>query len=81
MQTLITQKYILRDAINRREFKKYVQKIIRATKNVEMINVQNQLNFIYNDINIDERIDDLRRSKTKMTLNELLSDLNKFKHD
>ena len=81
MQTFVTQKYILRDAINRRKSKKYVQKIIRATKNVEMINVQNQLNLIYNDIDIEMRIDDLRRLKTKMTLNELLSDLNEFKHD
>ena len=81
MQTLIIQKYILRDVINRRKFKKYTQKIIRATKNVEMINVQNQLNFIYNNINIEIRVDDLYRSKTKMTLNKLLNDLNKFKHD
>ena len=81
MQTLITQKYILRDAINRRKLKKYVQKIIRTTKNIEKTNIQNQLNLIYNDININVRVDDLRRSKTKMILNELLSDLNKFKYD
>ena len=81
MQTFVTQKYILRDAINRRKSKKYTQKIIRATKNVEIINVQNQLNLIYNDINIEMRVDDLRRFKTKMILNKLLSDLNKFKHD
>ena len=46
-----------------------------------MINVLNQLNFIYNDIDIDVRIDTLRRLKNSTTINEMLSDMNEFKHD
>ena len=81
MNNLIYQKYIMRDAINRRKFREYAQKIIRFVKNVDMINVQNRLNLIYNDINIDVRNDDFRRFKTIIFLNDMLSDLNEFKHD
>ena len=35
------KKYILRDVFNRREFKKYIQKILRLIKNVEFDNLQN----------------------------------------
>ena len=46
------KKYIFRDVFNRRESRKYVQKILRLIKNVEFNNLQNQLNIIYNNINL-----------------------------
>ena len=60
---LFNERYTLRDAINRREFRKYVQKIFRLIKDVNLNNVKNQLNFIYNDIDNSFRKEDIKRSK------------------
>ena len=46
-----------------------------------MTSVENQLDLIYNDIDIEIRIDNLRRLKKSITLNHFLSDLDEFKHD
>ena len=81
MNNLIQQRYTLRDAIAHRESREYVQKIIRLIKNVDMINVLNQLNLIYNDIDVDVKIDIFRRFKNSITINEMLNDMNEFKHD
>ena len=81
MNSLIQQRYTLRNVVSQRESREYAQKIIRLIKNVDMINVLNQLNLIYNDIDIDVRIDTLRRLKDSTTINEMLSDMNEFKHD
>ena len=75
------QRYILKNVVTQREFREYAQKIIRLIKNAEMINVLNQLNFIYNDIDIDVRIDTLRRFKDSIIINEMFNDMNEFKHD
>ena len=75
------QRYTFRDAIVHRESRKYVQKIIRLIKNVDMINVLNQLNLIYNDIDVDVRIDIFRRFKNNIIINEMFNDMNEFKHD
>lgn len=45
------------------------------------MNLQNQLDLIYNDIDIDVRAKNLRRFKSNMSLNDLLSELNEFKYD
>ena len=81
MNNLMQQRYILRNVVTQREFREYAQKIIRLVKNAEMISVLNQLNFIYNGIDIDVRVDTLRRSKNNIIINEMLSDMNEFKHD
>ena len=81
MNNLIQQRYILRDAASQRESREYTQKIIRLVKDVDMISVLNQLNFIYNDIDVDVRIDTLRRFKTNIIVSEMLDDMNEFKHD
>jgi hypothetical protein len=81
MNNLMQQRYILKNVVTQREFREYAQKIIRLIKNVDMINVLNQLNFIYNDIDVDVRIDTLRRFKNNIIINEMFSDMNEFKHD
>ena len=75
------QRYTLRNVATQRESREYAQKIIRLAKNVDIINVLNQLNLIYNDIDVDVRVDTLRRFKDSTTINEMLSDMNEFKHD
>ena len=81
MNSLVQQRYTLKNIVVQRESRKYAQKIIRLIKNVDMINVFNQLDLIYNDIDIDVRIDTLRRFKNNITINEMLNDMNEFKHD
>ena len=81
MNDLMQQRYTFRDAIAHRKSRKYVQKIIRLFKNVDMINVLNQLNLIYNDIDVDVRIDTFCRFKNNIIINEMLNDMNEFKHD
>ena len=81
MNSLMQQRYTLRDVAAQRESREYAQKIIRLAKNADMINVLNQLDLIYNDIDIDVRADTLRRFKNNTTINEMLSDMNEFKHD
>ena len=81
MNSLVQQRYTLRDVAVQRESREYAQKIIRLVKNVDMINVLNQLNLIYNDIDVDVRVDTLRRFKNSTIINEMLSDMNEFKHD
>ena len=75
------QRYIFRDAATQRESREYVQKIIRLVKNADIINVLNQFDFIYNDIDIDVRANTLRRFKNSIIINEMFSDMNEFKHD
>ena len=75
------QRYTLKNVVVQREFREYAQKIIRLIKNVDIINVFNQFDFIYNDIDIDVRTDTLRRFKNNIIINEMLNDMNEFKHD
>ena len=81
MNNLVQQRYTLRNVVTQREFREYAQKIIRLIKNADIINVLNQFDFIYNDIDIDVRVDTLRRFKNNIIINEMLSDMNEFKHD
>ena len=81
MNDLMQQRYTFRDAVAHRESRKYAQKIIRLIKNADMTSVLNQLNLIYNDIDVDVRIDIFRRFKNSTTINEMLNDMNEFKHD
>ena len=81
MNSLMQQRYTLKNIVIQREFREYAQKFIRLIKNVDMINVLNQLNFIYNDIDIDVRVDTLRRFKNNIIINEIFNDMNEFKHD
>ena len=81
MNSLMQQRYTLKNVVVQRELREYAQKIIRLVKNVDMINVFSQFDFIYNDIDIDVRIDTLRRFKNNIIINEMFSDMNEFKYD
>ncbi len=81
MQTLVTQKYILRNAASRRKSREYAQKILRVAKNVDITEIQNQLDLIYNNIDIEICADNLRRLRQNTSINDLLVNINKFKHN
>ena len=39
MNVILHERYIIRDAVNKREFRKYAQKIARSAKNVDFIEI------------------------------------------
>ena len=80
---MIKEKYILRDAVNHRKSREYIQKMIRLIKDAGLNLLQNQLNIIYNDIDFSLRKKDVKRSKIKaeVTLSNMMKNLNEAKHD
>ena len=78
---MIKKKYVLLDAINRRKFREYAQKILRLIKNVDLNTLQIYLNIIYNDIDSLLRKNDIKRFKIEIILNDILKNLNDCKHD
>lgn len=66
---LLRKKYTMNDVWQHRESKKYAQKIIRCVKSAEMNSVFNQLNMMYNEINVKFRRD-LRKLTNITLLNE-----------
>ena len=45
------------------------------------MNERNQLNFIYNDIDIEIRVNDLRRSRDIIIINDYFKKFDEFKYD
>ena len=80
IDSLLKEKYTLRDAANRREPREYAQRILRASKDAKFTDVRNQLDVIYNGLDSELRRD-IRRPKDGTTLQDFLSDLDDFKHD
>ena len=62
-----------------RELKKYVQKIIRCAKSTQMNSIFNQLNIVYNDIDVELR-KDLRKFTNTTILNIFLQDFDECKN-
>ena len=80
MDTLLKEKYTLRDASQRREPGEYAQNILRASKDAGFTSTKNQLDVIYNGIDPELRRG-VRRPKEKTTISDFLDDLEDFKHD
>ena len=81
LKIITKKKYIFRVVFNRRESREYVQKILRLIENVDLNNLQNQLNIIYNNIDSLLRKNDIKRLKINVILNAFLKNLNDCKHD
>ena len=61
MEALTKERYTIRDAANRREPREYAQKMLRLAKDAGMSLVQNQLDLMFNGIDLDVRASDIRR--------------------
>ena len=61
-------------------FENTLRKFLKKIKNCRM-NERNQLNFIYNDIDIEMRVNDLRCSRNIIIINDYLKKLDEFKYD
>ena len=80
IESLLKERYTLRDASSRREPREYAQKILRTSKDAGLTNVKNQLDMIYNGLDPELRRD-VRRPRDSTKLNDFLEELDDFKHD
>lgn len=75
---LLKERYTMEDARRHRELREYAQKIIRWAKTAEMPSVFNQLNVIYNGVDVRLRRD-LARPINTMSLDDYLQVMDSFK--
>lgn len=80
INSMLNEKYTLQDAFNRRESRSFAQKIIQAVKDAKLNNVKNQLDIMYNVIDLKLR-QDIKRSNDQITLNSFMSDIDDCKHE
>jgi hypothetical protein len=76
---LIKEKYTLKNSRGRREFKKYAEVILRATKFVELISKISHIFLIFNEIDLKFQRD-LFMFKVDFKLNSFLTNLNDKKN-
>ena len=81
LKSLLSERYTLRNVVNRREPRKYAQRILLLTLNANLDNVKNQLDTIYNGIDSSLRKKDIKRSKNETIINGFLEELDDCKHD
>ena len=80
MNAILHERYIMRDAVNRREPREYAQKIARSAKDAGLTGIQNQLDIMYNEIDLDLRRD-VKRLRGDVIIDAFLTDLDEFKHE
>lgn len=81
MDTLMHEKYTIRDTVSRREPREYAQKILRLARDAGLSQLKNQLDIMFNGIDLEVRASDIRRPKDSTTLSEFLADMDDVKHD
>ncbi len=79
MTSLVKEKYIMKDARKRHEFREYAEMILRAAKSAELISKISQIFFIYNDIDVEFQRD-ISMFKANTKLNSFLIDLDDRKN-
>jgi hypothetical protein len=77
--SLIKEKYTMNDVRRRREFREYVDVILRAAKFADLISKINQIFLIYNEIDVKFQRD-LFMFKVDIKLNNFLIELNDKKN-
>ena len=81
LESLLNERYTLKDAANRREPREYAQKILRLAMDASLDSVKNQLDTIYNGIDSSLRKGDIKRPKEGATISGMLEDLDDCKQD
>ena len=80
IDTILYTKYTMRDVASRRELREYTQKIIRSAKDTRIIRVQNQLDIIYNSLDLKLRRN-IKRPTGGASLNIFIIELDEYKHE
>jgi hypothetical protein len=76
---LMKEKYILKNARRRKEFRKYAEVILQAAKSAELISKISQIFLIYNEIDVKFQRN-LFMFKVDIKLNNFLTELNDKKN-
>ena len=76
---LFREKYIMKNARRFWKFKKYAQKIIKSVKSAKLNSIFNQLNVMYNGIDVKLRRN-LKRPLFTITLNDYFQKFDDFKN-
>lgn len=79
IDAVLRERYTMRDAISRREPREYCQKILRSAKDAGMNVVKNQLDIIWNGIDLELRRD-LKKPEETTTVNAFLTSIDDCKH-
>jgi len=80
IDAVLRERYSMRDTSSRREPREYAQKILRSAKDAGMSLLQNQLDIIYNGIDLELRRD-VKRPDNNTTINSFLTSLDDCKHE
>ena len=80
IDAMLHERYTLKDAASQREPHEYAQKILRSAKDAGLTVVKNQLDMIYNGIDLELRRD-IRRPDEQSTLSSYLADIDENKHE
>lgn len=80
IDAVLRERYTIRDASSRRESREYAQKILRSVKDAGMTLVKNQLDIVYNGIDLELRRD-IKKSEDAITINSFLMTLDDCKHE
>lgn len=79
IDSVLRERYTMTDASNRREPREYAQKILRAAKDAGMTLIKNQLDIIFNGIDLELRRD-IKHPEEASTVNAYLTALDECKH-
>ena len=80
IDVVLRERYTMRDASSRREPREYAQKILRSAKDAGMTLVKNQLDIIYNGLDLELRRD-IKKPEDATTINSFLTTLNDCKQE
>ena len=79
INAVLRERYTMTDAGNRREPREYAQKILRSAKDAGMTNVKNQLDIVFNGIDLELRRD-IKPPDVGSTINAYLTAMDDCKH-
>ena len=78
MNTILKERYIMKDAKRRRKSREYATKILRAVKSTELESMSNQIAIIYNELNVEFRRN-LTKSINVLSIDSFLREMNEVK--
>ena len=79
MNTILRERYTMKNARRRRKSKKYATKILRIIKSTEFESMSNQVTIIYNELNVEFRRN-LTKSINVLSIDSFLREMNEVKN-
>ena len=79
IDAVLRERYTMHDASTRREPREYAQKILRSAKDAGMTNIKNQLDIVFNGIDLELRRD-IKPPEEGCAINPYLTAMDNCKH-